>query len=98
MFEHILLDENSCSNNGQCVQEGDGLPECKCDPGYKGEMCQDEMTCEDIDVCLNGGLCSNSSDSYNLYNVTCDCPVGTRFVLRVSVRIESVLKSVLTNF
>ena len=40
-------------------------------------MCEVEKSCEDGDVCLNGGTCTNSTDK--LHNVTCDCPSGYRY-------------------
>ena len=79
----MFLDANSCSNHGHCNAE----KQCKCDPGYKGEMCEVEKSCEeDGDVCLNGGTCTNSN-SATLHNVTCNCPIG----FRLAVLFNSVL-------
>lgn len=60
-------DDNPCGNNS-CTNELGGFS-CVCNPGYRGEHCE-----ENIDECLTN-ICQNNStcvDGINEYN--CLCP------------------------
>ena len=60
-------DDNPCGNNS-CTNELGGFS-CVCNPGYRGEHCE-----ENIDECLTN-ICQNNStcvDGINEY--TCLCP------------------------
>ena len=60
----------NCSGNGQCVDGVDSF-NCKCDPGFTGELCQ-----TNIDECV-GVKCSGNGECLDGVNsFTCECSPG----------------------
>ena len=41
--EGVRCSENSCANNGKCIEKSDGF-ECLCPFGFIGKFCNDEIT------------------------------------------------------
>ncbi|XP_065145308.1 milk fat globule EGF and factor V/VIII domain containing a [Paramisgurnus dabryanus] len=78
---------NPCKNDGTCEmitnsRRGDVFNEyvCKCQPGFEGIHCQNNVNDCAIKPCKNGGLCRDLDGDYN-----CQCPspyVGKQCQLR----------------
>jgi len=67
---------NSCAPTGECVDgtgSEDGTYSCKCDPGYDGEFCAQEIDECAPGPCQNGGVCTDLLADYS-----CDC-TGTGY-------------------
>jgi len=54
-----------------CVHGTCGINACKCELGYKGEYCNEDINECDKSPCKNGGTCTNSDGSYS-----CKCQDG----------------------
>ena len=70
----IILDvsqceTDTCSGNGECVHDTDGLPFCKCDEGWTNTNCNISIyDCEE-NICLYDGTCVDGHLGF-----TCICP------------------------
>ena len=56
-----------CKNAGTCTTKSDTF-ECRCLPGFRGEMCTDDVNecTAQSGLCQNGGTCENLHGSYRL--------------------------------
>lgn len=57
-----------CHNNGSCVTVPKGF-KCECRPGYRGELCDEE-----VDTCVNNNCSRGSTCLRGFETYTCLCP------------------------
>ena len=70
----IILDvsqceTDTCSGNGECVHDTDGMPFCKCDDGWKTTNCNTSINDCKENFCLYDGTCVDGHLGF-----TCICP------------------------
>lgn len=60
-----------CANGGTCTSLSDEKFSCKCQSGYEGPRCLNDVDecAQEPSLCLNGGVCKNVPGSYR-----CNCP------------------------
>lgn len=60
---------NTCQFGSTCIDGINGYT-CKCAPGYRGDMCQNEINeCLELLPCQNGAICNDKVADYD-----CVCP------------------------
>lgn len=71
-FQRFL--ETLCSNHGKCALYGSTSEQfyCCCDPGYRGDACEEDVNECSSQPCQNGGTCIEESAP----NFRCDCTLG----------------------
>ncbi|XP_033095703.1 uncharacterized protein LOC117100215 [Anneissia japonica] len=84
-------------NNGICQTEN-GVPVCKCEGVFTGELCQDVHVCDDNFICDEGGVCLNNGRTgicyYNNQNNKFTTNTSVVVVLIVMLVLSAVMNIV----
>uniref|UniRef100_A0A3P9MGT0 Delta-like protein n=1 Tax=Oryzias latipes TaxID=8090 RepID=A0A3P9MGT0_ORYLA len=66
-----LITSSVCRPHGQCQSHANGQFSCRCEEGFSGTYCHENINDCEIAPCLNGGTCIDEVSRYR-----CICPKG----------------------
>ncbi|XP_050520393.1 fibrillin-2-like isoform X2 [Daktulosphaira vitifoliae] len=75
LVDECALRPEICGNGGKCIDTVDGYA-CECHPGFSKSRHEDSQVCEDINECLQQGICNNGQCNNTPGSFICSCPSG----------------------
>ena len=60
-YENGCFNSSICGAEGECISDDLGTPNCKCNAGFNGTFCRQQITCENF-ICATGKVCVEEGD------------------------------------